>query len=63
LWLDQPVDTLPLAAWRVSIANIMRADDALVLDDNPVILENDRITFVGTPHDIVHAGQALNGEV
>lgn len=63
LWLDQPVDTLPLAAWRVSIANIMRADDALVLDDNPVILENDRITFVGTPHDIMHAGQALNGEV
>lgn len=63
LWLDQTIDTLPLQAWRVRISGIVRNGQAVNLEHNPAIFENDILTFVGAPHDTQHAAQALNGEV
>jgi hypothetical protein len=30
---------------------------------NPSMIENDVLTFSGTPHDVQHAVRALNGEI
>ncbi|MGL4766671.1 MAG: cation:proton antiporter [Formosimonas sp.] len=63
LWVNQTIDTLPLAAWRVSLHQVARGGEVLDLTGNPVIVEHDVLTFVGSPSDTLHAAQALNGEI
>lgn len=63
LWLNQPIETLPLQAWRVTLLAVRRSGVVMDLSENPDIIEHDELTFAGAPHDILHAGQALNGEI
>ncbi|GHA73427.1 sodium/hydrogen exchanger family protein [Formosimonas limnophila] len=63
LWLDQPIDTLPLQVWRVRLLSVVRAGVLLDLAFNPNIIEHDVLTFSGMPHDVQHAVRALNGDV
>ncbi len=63
LWLEQPLSTLPLVAWRVQVTHIVRAGVTLDLNTDPNLLEHDVIIFVGSAYDVQHAAQALNGEI
>ena len=63
LWLEQPLNTLPLAAWRVQVTRVVRAGVMLDLNAAPDLLEHDVIVFTGSMYDVQHAAQALNGEI
>ncbi|TDR30813.1 cation:proton antiporter [Hydromonas duriensis] len=63
LWLNQPLDSLPLKAWRVEVSHLVREGEKLDVYDNPVLLEHDVVVFLGGAYDVKHAAQALNGEV
>lgn len=63
LWLNQTLDSLPLKAWCVMVGSVMREELPLNLDENPILIEHDRITFLGVQYDVEHAAKVLNGEV
>lgn len=68
LWTDQPLNSLPLDIWRVSVVNVVRATDnqpprSLPMDDDLVLRTGDILTFNGQVKHTRHAALALNGQV
>ena len=64
LWLNQPIDTLPLQeTWHVQLIRLVREGVPIDLEHNPELLEHDVLTFLGTPKHTQYAAQALNGDI
>lgn len=63
LWLDQPLSTLPLTSWRVTVSHVVRNNTPIDISSNPELREHDVIIFTGKDTDVTHAGLALNGEI